>query len=930
MSTIPSWNTIRTRAKTFVREWQTAAGYEKGETHTFYRDFFDIFGTNPRRFASFEAPVKKLGNQRGYIDLFWPGMLLVEQKSKGRSLQKAKAQALEYFPGLKNEELPRYLLLCDFQQFELHDLDTGTELHFSLAELPQHVEAFAFIRGDVETTYATQEKVTIAAAERIGKLHDLLAADGFSGQDLQLLLIRIVFCLFADDTGIFPQRGSLLRLLQNRTAPSGDDLGAWLQRLFDTLNTPDKQRQKSLDEELAQFPYINGALFEQATRIPSFTAAMRTALIEACAFDWQHVSPAIFGSLFQSVMDAKQRREQGAHYTSEKHIQRLIGPLFLDALEAEFETIKNEKIQKKNKFKKYQTLFVKIGDLTFFDPACGCGNFLVVTYQKIRQLETRLLQEMQRCQPQSAIRLSKIDVDQFYGIELGEFAAKIAQIALWMTDHLCNLEFSDAFNTEYARIPLKKSPHIHCTDALELDWHTVLPAARCSYVLGNPPFLGKTYQSAKQSAQIKRIAAASGLKSGSGIMDYVCGWWIKAAHYVQAAPTATTPPHIAFVSTNSITQGEQVAQLWPLLLERHGMEISFAHRTFNWESEARGKAHVHVVIVGLAQRTHAPEQKKLFSYAHIQGEPEISKHKALSPYLIDASAQSNPHLVVRNEKYNLMGYPPMNQGVKPVEGGNYIFNDEKKIEFLAIEPSAEKFFCPFIGGEEFINRISRWILDLRHAQAHELRKMPHVLERIEKVKAMRLASKKLPTRKLAQTPTLFEDDVIPETPFLVLPEVSSETRDYIPIGYLQPPIIPSNKLKVIENAHLWHFAILTSSMHMVWMRLVAGRLESRYNYSVKVVYNPFPWPEGLQTHNEAQEQLNHLAQAVLNARAAHPSSTLADLYDRRTMPPVLRQAHIRLDKAVDRLYSKEPFKDDAARVALLLARYEALTGAMGV
>jgi len=950
-----SWNTIRARAKAFARDWKDK-GYEKGETQLFYREFFDLFGRNVKQLGTFEEPVKKLGNKRGYIDLLWPGTLLVEQKSKGSDLQEAFRQAKDYLLCLAPERQPRYLLLCDFQRFELHDLhakegDGITRL--TLADLAEHVQAFAFIRGDVEAAHIQQEQVTIAAAEQIGRLHDLLAADGFGGEDLQLLLIRIVFCLFADDTGIFEQRASLLTTLKNRTASGSNDLGAWLQRLFDTLNTPEEQRQKSLDEELAQFPYINGALFERATRIPTFTADMNTALITACEFDWRHVSPAIFGSLFQSVMDAKQRREQGAHYTSEKHIRRLIGPLFVDALEAEFESIRNDKTQKKAKFEKYQVLYEKIARLTFFDPACGCGNFLVVTYQNIRQLETRLLQELHRLNPDSehGIKIeSQIDVDRFYGIELGAFPAKIAQIALWMTDHLCNLELSAAFGEHYARIPLKKSPHIHCADALEVDWHSVLPAVRCSYVLGNPPFGGAKFQSEAQRQQVRRIA---NLGKTGGTLDYVCAWFIKAAEYAAACaaecaaahaarnaakiapkkrgkpqkklPAPPVPPQIAFVATNSITQGEQVAQLWPLLFERYGLEISFAHRTFDWESEARGKAHVHVVIVGLTVRAYAPAQRQLFHYDGICGEPSVVQHKSISPYLIDGGALNNPYLVVKEEARSLMGYPALIIGSKPIDGGIYIFSAAEKDTFLQTTPAAAPFMRPFIGGCEFINGTQRWILTLHQASPAQLRQMPLVLERVEAVRKYRLASKSKPTQKLAETPTKYHVNVIPKNPFLALPQVSSENRDYIPIGYLEPPIIPSSQLKIIENAQLWQFAILTSRMHMAWMRQFAGRLKSDYRYSVGTVYNPFPWPEGLQTHTQAQEELNQLAQAVLDARAAHPDSTLADLYDRRSMPFNLRKAHTRLDKAVDRLYSATTFKDDAARVALLLARYEAMT-----
>jgi len=533
MVSVLSWNEIRARAAVFAKEWANA-GYEKGQTHLFYQEFFALFGMSVRRLASFEEPVKKLGKKQGFIDLFWKGVLLVEQKSAGRDLGKAKQQALDYFPGLNDAELPRYLLLCDFQQFELQDLESGHITQFALHELPQHVEAFAFIRGDTQTLQVEQEQVTIKAAELVGKLHDLLEEDGFTGEDLQVFLIRVVFCLFADDTGIFDKRASLLALLKNRTAQDGSDLGGWLQRLFETLNTPENKRQKSLDEELSQFPYINGALFERPARIPSFNSAMRRALISACEFDWKAVSPAIFGSLFQSVMDSQQRREQGAHYTSERHILRLIEPLFLNELTSEFE---KRCALKRGKAKALQQFHHKLANLTFFDPACGCGNFLVVAYQHIRQLETRLLQELHKDDTRLHLdvgSLSQIDVDNFYGIELDEFAAKIAQIALWMTDHLCNLELSAAFGTSYARIPLDKAPNIHCTDALEMNWHKVLPAQKCSYVLGNPPFVGKLFQSKKQSIQLKNIAEQADLKSGTGTLDYVCAWFIKAAQYVQS------------------------------------------------------------------------------------------------------------------------------------------------------------------------------------------------------------------------------------------------------------------------------------------------------------------------------------------------------------------------------------------------------------
>jgi len=916
-----SWNEIRTRACAFADDWQNK-GYEKGQTQLFYQEFFQLFGMSVRRLASFEEPVKKLGQKQGFIDLFWKGMLLVEQKSAGRDLGKAKQQALDYFPGLKDEELPRYLLLCDFQHFELHDLENNLVTAFALAELPRYVEAFAFIRGDTQSQLIEQEQVTIKAAELVGKLHDLLEEDGFTGEDLQVFLIRVVFCLFADDTGIFDKRASLLALLKNRTAEDGSDLGGWLQRLFETLNTPENKRQKSLDEELAQFPYINGALFERPARIPSFNSAMRKALISACEFDWKAVSPAIFGSLFQSVMDSKERRAQGAHYTSEQHILRLIEPLFLEELNSEFDKICK---LRRGKNKALQQFHHKLARLTFFDPACGCGNFLVVAYQQIRHLETRLLQEIHKNDNRLHLdisHLSKIDVDNFYGIEIGEFAAKIAQIALWMTDHLCNLELSAAFGQHYARIPLNKSPNIVCADALEINWQSVLPAEQCSYVLGNPPFIGKSYQSPEQNLQMRRIAGLPG--TGGGSLDYVCAWFIKAAEYVQSTQ-AGNPPQIAFVSTNSITQGEQVAQLWPILFNRYHLEIAFAHRTFAWTSEARGAAHVHVVIIGLCARKFEPEEKHLFHYEELKGEPVQTTHKKLSPYLMDAGTLSNPHLVVRDEKNNLSGYPPMIRGAQATDNGHYIFSDEEKTDFLKIDPNAEKFFCPYIGAHEFINNRLRWILVLHQAQPQELRQLPLVLKRIEAVKQFRLASKKKATQTLAQAPTRLEGyRIIPEKPFLVIPQVSSEQRNYVPIGWLEPPIIPSDKLRFLQDVQLWHFAILTSQIHMAWMRQVTGRMKSDYMYSIGVVYNTFPWPEGLKDNSKTQEKLSGLAQNILDTRKNYPKATLADLYNNATMPPDLRKAHITLDKAVDKLYQKAPFKDDSERVALLFSRYEIL------
>jgi len=966
-----SWNIIRTRAARFAKDWADA-GYEKGQTQQFYRDFFQLFGTDPRRLVQFEYAVKKLNQQYGFIDLFWPGMLLIEQKSAGRNLGQAKQQAFAYLGGLKSEELPRYVLVSDFQRFELLDLQQFDEngepqlTVFTLAELPQFVEAFAFIRGDIEVFQREQQAVNITASRHMGKLHQLLRNGNYQGEDLQILLTRLVFCLFADSSSIFDEDGEPIfsKLIKNRSAEGGRDLGRLLIELFEVLNTPVKKRQRAQDEDLARFPYLNGGLFAGAIRTPVFDEHMRGALLDACAFDWQAISPAIFGSLFQSVLEENERRQSGAHYTSEAHIERLIEPLFLDELSEQLEAIcrKRRGPKRKAELVEFQE---KLAALTFFDPACGCGNFLVVAYQRLRRLETRLLRELHQGERLKKDRqghlndaaFSKVNVHQFYGIELLDFPAKIAQVALWMVDHLCNMELSAAFGEVYRRIPLKQSPPIICGDALEINWQEVLPTKQCSYVFGNPPFIGKSYQSKQQNEQMRRIAALPG--TGGGSLDYVCAWFIKAAQYVQTTlspnPSPASgrgefaralsgtprpfmgeglgeraePPQIAFVATNSITQGEQVAQLWPLLLEQYRLEISFAHRTFNWTSEAKkGMAHVHVVIIGLAAKGFAPAEKRLFSYPDIKGQPLQSVHQALSPYLMDASVLANPYLVVRNEKYNLSGYPAMVRGAQANDNGHYIFNNKEKADFLKAEPAAEKFFRPFIGAQEFINSNPRWVLILQDASPQELRKMPLVLQRIEAVKQLRLASPDKQVREnLALRPTTLRETHFPENPFLVIPEVSSELRDYIPIGWLEPPIIPSNKLRFMQDAQLWHFAILTSQMHMAWMRQVTGRLESRYMYSIGVVYNTFPWPQGLQNNIPAQNKLSALAQQILDCRAQYPNATLADLYHAVSMPPDLRRAHSTLDKHVDKLYQAEPFKNDGERVALLLSRYEALINA---
>lgn len=919
-----NWNEIRARAAAFAREWD-GKGYEKGETHTFYNEFFDVFGVPRKRVASFEEPVKLLGAKRGFIDLFWKGVLLVEQKSAGRSLSKAKQQAFDYFPGLKDAELPRFLLLSDFQTFELYDLEEGDNDSFALAELPEYVEAFGFILGVQKRAFRDQDPVNIRAAELVAKIHDGLEASGYTGHNLEQFLVRLVFCFFADDTGIFDPRDLFLDFLKDRTRPDGSDLGGWLSQLFQTLDTPETDRPTILDEDLARFPYINGDLFRDALRIPSFNSGMRKDLIEACEFNWSVISPAIFGSLFQSVMNKDERRQQGAHYTTEKNILKVIHPLFLDELRAEFERVKARKDTRRRS--ELLAFNKRLGGLKFFDPACGCGNFLVITYREIRLLELEVIREIidyergpsgEFTGVLDVATFSLVNVDQFYGIEVGEFPARIAEAAMWMMDHIMNNRLSLEFGRSYLRIPLKKSPHIQIGNALAADWTALLPPQDCAYVLGNPPFRGHQWRSKKQQADMARIWGRSGQVNR---LDYVTCWFRNAVDYAKQNQKI----RIGFVSTNSITQGEQSGILWPYLFHQ-GVTIAFAHRTFQWNSEARGKAAVHCVIIGMA--LEEPAKRIIYDYGHVRGEPHAAEVARINGYLVDG-----PQYTVPARSKPRPGFLKMHKGSQPTDGArlkseeggyetfsNLILDEEQRAELLAADPKAKKWLRPYVGGDELISGKWRWCLWLKGADPAALKVSQPVLERLERVRAGRLRSPTASVRAFARYPSLFTQDRQPSIPYLAVPEVSSETREYIPIAILEPSIIASNKLQIIPGAPLWYFGVLTSAMHMAWMRTVGGRLESRYSYA-PAIYNSFPWP--VMTDAD-KHRITELAQGILNARALFLSSTLEVLYDIDTMPPELRRAHDMLDKAIDRLYRRAPFEFERDRVQHLFQVYETL------
>lgn len=914
-----SWNEIKNRAIAFSQEWEKETS-EDAEAKSFWDGFFHVFGISRRRVATFEQSVKKLDNKQGFIDLLWKGVILVEHKSKGKNLDKAYQQALDYFPGLKEHELPKYILVSDFEKFKLYDLDTDQITEFLLKDFINNVHLFDFIAGYEKRVYKEEDPVNIKAAELMGELHDRLKKVGYTDHELEVYLVRILFCLFADDTGIF-NKGIFQEYLDLHTKNDGSDLAMHLASIFDILNQSEEKRLKNLDENLAQFPYINGKLFEERLPFAAFDSQMREMLLKASALDWGKISPAIFGSMFQAVMNPKERRNLGAHYTSEKNIQKVIKPLFLDDLYIEFDKIKKQQ----NKLKEFQQ---KIADLKFLDPACGGGNFLIISYRELRELEILILKELHKT-GQLEIDISniiKVNVDQFYGIEYDEFAVRIAEIAMWLIDHQMNLKVSNEFGQYFTRIPITKSATIIHGNALQIDWETIIKndesftqrrqdaeekqeeKNELNFILGNPPFVGKQYQNAQQKIDMNKVF--SGVK-GAGVLDYVTAWYIKASQFIQ-----NTNIRCAFVSTNSISQGEQVGILWQELYTKYKIKIHFAHRTFSWSNEAKGNAAVHCIIISFGLENI--ENKRIFDYENIKGEANEIKVKNINPYLTEGN-----DLILLKRSKQISNLPNMNYGSMPIDNGILIFSDEEKKEFLKIEAQATKWIKPYTGAQEFINGYSRYCLWLVDISPNELKKLPEVLKRVENVRKFRLESKAKSTRNFANTPALFSHIAQPDTDYLLIPRVSSERRKYIPIGFISKDVIGNDQVLLIPNANLYLFGILTSEMHMTWVKYVCGRLKSDYRYSNTIVYNNYPFPENIT--DKQKQKVESCAQIVLDIRAKYSNSSLADLYDPLTMPPDLIKAHQNLDKAVDLCYRNQPFVNELNRIEFLFNLYENLS-----
>ena len=891
-----SWNEIKNRAINFSKEWEKEQR-EHAESQSFWNDFFNIFGISRKRVASFEEPVKKLGEQRGRIDLFWKGTLLVEHKSRGKDLSKAYTQAMDYFPGLKEAELPKYILISDFETFKLYDLEEDKNYEFTLNELYKNVHLFGFIAGYTKHKVVAEDPINIQAAQMMGKLHDKLKDVGYDGHPLELFLVRLLFLGFAEDTSIFEKR-AFLEFLENKTSEDGSDLGSKLTELFQVLNTPFEKRLKNLDESLATFPYVNGKLFEEFLPIPSFDSKMREILLECCYLDWSKISPAIFGSLFQSIMDKEHRRNLGAHYTSEANILKLIRPLFLDELYEKFEKVKKNKKQLAEFHKELSTLH-------FLDPACGSGNFLIIAYRELRILELEILKILYS---ENVLDISSIvwcDVDQFHGIEVEEFPAQIAQVAMWLIDHQMNMMISEHFGQYFVRLPLKKSANIVHANSLQISWEDVISKEKLTYILGNPPFIGKQLQNKEQKDDMARIFNKV---QGAGVLDYVTAWYLKASKYIQ-----DTNIKVAFVSTNSIVQGEQVAILWKELFSNYGIKIHFAHQTFNWSNEAKNNATVSVIIIGFA--SFDTTNKKIFEYENIKAEAHEKIVKNITPYLVEGD-----DIVIEKRRKPICDVPNIVFGSMPNDGGNLILSEAEFLKIKQEEPVIIPYIKQFMGGDEFLKNIKRycfWLLDL---SPNILKTSKILQERISLVKKIRLESNRESTKKLAQYPTLFAEIRQPKSNYIVIPLNTSSNREYLPIGLNDKEIIASNLVSIIESESLYIFGILSSLTHMIWMRYTCGRLGNGYRYSNSIVYNNYPFPKNVS--EKQKKAVEEKAQNVLNIRSQFSDCSLADLYDTLSMPPNLKKAHQELDKAVDNCYGSKLFKNDKERIEFLFGLYE--------
>ncbi len=920
---------IREQLHRIIHDYKDAEGYERGQSQNFWTQIFNAYGVSGQvQLKAFEHRLKDEKAQK-YVDAFIPKLVMIEQKSRGIDLNKAYNQVSGYYDKLKTDR-PRYIVLCNFDELWVYDIANPLDIKeykCLLTDLPENAEWLDFLAPNAAMTEIVEENpINRQATEMVAKLHQAFISDGVNADELALFLTRLIFCFFADDTGIFGQKNLLDGLLKNEAKIDGSNLNEVFTTLFDTLNS--ETRSSRLPESYAAFAYINGDLFSQSIRIPYFDENLYNLVVDCNNLNWSEISPAIFGSMFQSVLDIDdsatsddKRREFGAHYTSEKNILKVINSLFLQDLRDEFSKCAKDK-------PRALKLYEKLPTLTFFDPACGCGNFLIIAYRELRLLENQLIAQIYGDVQKGLLDISsmcQVTVEQFYGIEIEPHAAHIARVAMWITDHQLNQATAERFGTTRPTTPIVYSPHITEGNALQIDWEDVLAANTCDFVMGNPPFIGTKYQNKEQKADMQLISKTlKGYKS----LDYVAGWYIKAMHYMKSVTKPNHHIETAFVSTNSIVQGGQVAILWKYIIEELGGHINFSHHTFKWINEGKGIAAVHCIIASYS--TYESNQKMIFSYDDVAGEPEPNKAKNINGYLLDT-----PMIFFDKVTQQISNELTMFKGCQPNDGGNLLLSNDEYEELIQQEPVSNQYIRPYMMGYEFLNNIKRWCLWFDNADPKQLNNnlklMPIVNQRIENVRNLRLESTKDATVKKAQTPHLFDETRYSKGNYIALPVVSSENRKYIPTGFLDKNIIAGNKLFIIANANIYHFGILTSSMHNAFMRLVAGRMKSDYSYSNTIVYNNFPYPFDAKDEDnktiKTKETIGSAAQAVLDARkhyqdGSEDAPTLAKLYNTYMIDPYpeLTKAHNALDKAVDNAYGYKGKGDDASRVEFLLKR----------
>ncbi len=925
-------------AALFAQEWQ-GKGYEKGDTQRFWLELLQkVLGVDdPFSFISFEdeVMVDKTNFMDGYIA---STRVLIEQKSIQKDLGTPIVQsngekitpflqARKYIAGLPLSKHPRWVVTCNFREFWVYDTERPNDepQKILLANLEKEYYRLQFLVDEKNDHLKREEDLSLEAGKLVGAIYDLLAEQYIDKtapatlHSLNVLCVRLVFCLYAEDAGLFSSKTAFHDYLAQFPA---HQVRRALIDLFQVLDTPDDQRDPYLDDALKAFPYVNGGLFSNDLRleIPQFTEELQTLILSKASdhFDWSDISPTIFGAVFESTLNPDTRRSGGMHYTSIANIHKVIDPLFLNELKEEFAAIKalpNEK-QQRQKLDVFQD---KLASLTLLDPACGSGNFLTESYVSLRRLENEVIALREKGQAilGDFANPIKVNIHQFYGIEINDFAVSVATTALWIAEQQMMQETEKIASFHIDALPLKSYHNIHEGNALRTDWSEIIAPEKLNYIMGNPPFVGARLMDSSQKDDLLEIFGKKWKNIGN--MDYVCGWYLKSAQLINVNPTIKA----ALVSTNSITQGEQVAALWKPLFEQYGIQFDFAYRTFRWDSEADIKAHVHCVIIGFSKITSTTSSVSYTKRIYLSDSQTIQASN-INGYLIDA-----PDTWIDSRSKPLCDVPEIGIGNKPIDGGFYLFKEEEKEEFIAKEPKSAPYFRRWYGSEEFINNKVRYCLWLGDCSPAELRAMPNCYERVMNVREYRLQSPSEGTRKLADKPTRFHVENMPNSTYIIIPETSSERRRYVPMGFMTPDVLCSNAVRLIPNATLYHFGVLTSNVHMAWMRVVCGRLKSDYRYSKDIVYNNFPWPNispSLEGRDgERFAAISRTAQAILDARAKYPDCSLADLYDEVTMPPELRKAHQDNDRAVMAAYGFSTKMTESECVAELFKMYQTIT-----